>query len=253
MNNNGRIFVGIPVLNRSDLLARCLSHIDVPATIVIVNNNRNDFQFEDDVDALAARYGAMVLKQERNLGVSASWNLIIRTAETLGFDECFIGSNDTALASGSLAAAVSFPKEPDVAIWHLMGFSFFMLNRRTIERVGWFDENFYPAYKEDQDYAYRCQLAGLRRIDVPGAGGDHVGSATINSNPLYQQRNIRTHFDWNMNHYRMKWGDDSEREKFIHPYNDPTKDHRWWPDPGGSIEARDWDNEDFDRRLSSPS
>ena len=249
MKNNSHIFVGIPVLNRADLLARCLAHIDVPATVVIVNNNRNDFQFEDDVDALAARHGALVLKQERNLGVSASWNLIIRTAEKLGFDEYFIGSNDTALTPGSLAAADAFPKEHDVAIWHLMGFSFFLLNRTTIERVGWFDENFYPAYKEDQDYAYRCHLAGLRRVDVPTAGGDHVGSATIKSNPLYHARNDRTHFDWNMNHYRMKWGEDADHEKFLHPYNDPTKDLRWWPDPGGSIEARDWDNGDFEQRL----
>ena len=26
-------------------------------------------------------------------------------------------------------------------------------------------------------------------------------------------------------------------------YNDPTRDIRWWPDPGASIGARDWDRD----------
>ncbi len=239
--SHGRIFIGIPILNRLDLLARCLAAIDFPAEGVIVNNNAVDAGFRAELHNLSSSYRFRVLDQRRNLGVAASWNLIVRTARQAGHRWYFIGSNDTFLHPGSLAAAVGMSKEPDAAVWCLHIVNFFLINEETIARVGYFDENFYPAYKEDQDYLYRCGLAGVRVVTVPGAGADHVGSATIHSNPVYAARNRDTHFNWNLNHYRAKWGGDAGQETFRHPYNDPTRDHRWWPDPGDSIEARDWD------------
>src|SRR6185436_2108622 len=85
---------------------------------------------------------------------------------------------------------------------------------------------------------------GLRMIHVPGAGGDHVGSATINSNPHYAACNRVTHDQWNTHYYCMKWGGDWTKERFCHPYNNPEHDHQWWPGPGASIAARDWDRAD---------
>ena len=40
---------------------------------------------------------------------------------------------------------LAMPKEDDVAVWQLHSFNCFLLRRQTIERVGFFDENFYPA------------------------------------------------------------------------------------------------------------
>ena len=236
------VFLGIPILNRLDLLERCLAAIDYPARIVIVNNNSIDPQFRQGLERLATDRNLDVLHQTRNLGVAASWNLLIGTAIQRGFEWFFIGSNDTFLHPGSLKAAVDLPKDDDVALWALRGANFFLLNRRTMEEVGWFDENFYPAYKEDQDYWYRCRLAHKRCMDVPGAGAEHVGSATIGSNPQYAARNRDTHFHWNLSHYRRKWGGDAGNEQFVHPYNDPAHDLRWWPDPGETLALRDWDN-----------
>ena len=235
------VFIGIPLLNRLDLLERCVCAIDCPAEIMVVNNNSTDATFRNDLDHLAGVHGLEVLHQDRNLGVASSWNLISRTAFDRGRDWVFIGSNDTMLHAGSLKATVELPKAGDIAIWHLHAFDFFLINRACVERVGWFDENFYPAYKEDQDYSYRCELARLRRVDVDGAGGDHVGSATIRSDPEYARLNADTHCNWNANHYRMKWGGDVGNEVYRHPYNNPEHDHKWWPDPGGSVEHRDWD------------
>jgi GT2 family glycosyltransferase len=240
-DNAERVFVGIPLLNRLDLLERCVGAIDYPAEIVVVNNNAIDVTFGNDLDHLARHHGLEILHQDRNLGVAASWNLVIRTALDRGRDWVFIGSNDTMLHAGSLKATVELPKAGNIAIWHLLAFNFFLINRPCVERVGWFDENFYPAYKEDQDYSYRCELAQLGRVDVDGAGGDHVGSATIRSDPEYARLNADTHCNWNANHYRMKWGGDAGNEVYRHPYNNPEYDHTWWPDPGGSVEHRDWD------------
>jgi len=256
-----RVFVGIPILNRLDLLVECLDMIDVPAEIVIVNNNSIDPDFRSELEDLCRTRGLTALHQSRNLGVAASWNLIIRTAISRGYDWIFIGSNDTRLHPGSLEAALNVPKESDVAVWCLQGHNFFLLSQSTVERVGWFDENFYPAYKEDQDYDYRLRLLGLRQVQVPGAGADHFGSATIASNPDYLNRCQDTHFNWNRNHYIMKWGGDVGEERFTHPYDDSSRDVTWWPDPGETIEIRDWDQVYrsqnlrtlYDRAASDPS
>lgn len=247
-----RVFIGIPILNRLDLLRRCADAIDVPAEVVLVGNNAVDEVFQRDLAHFALDRGYLLLPQRHNRGVAASWNLIIRTGTERGHDWWFIGSNDAFLHPGSLRAAVAMPKEADVAVWHLHAWNFFLLGRRAIERVGFFDENFYPAYKEDQDYSYRCHLAGLRRVDVPGAGAEHVGSATIRSNPAYAARNEDTHFNWNRNHYLLKWGGDAGAEQFRHPYNDPRRDLRWWPDPGASVDARDWDRPGAHLTVTSP-
>jgi GT2 family glycosyltransferase len=238
---SSKLFIGIPILNRADLLEQCLRYVDVPAEIVVINNNAVDGGFRRDLESVASRYDFTLLQQTRNLGVAASWNLIVRTALAARHEWIAIGSNDTFLHPGSLAMAVHSAPEPDVAVWHLCDWNFFLIRRTTIDAVGWFDENFYPAYKEDQDYSYRCLLAGLRRIHVPETGGEHVGSATIRSDRWYSLRNADTHFNWNLKYYVMKWGGDAGAEQFTRPYDMPDKDHRWWPEPGESIAMRDWD------------
>jgi GT2 family glycosyltransferase len=236
-----RIFIGMPVLNRLDLLDHCIGAIDYPAEILVVNNNSVDVTFKQEIDQLAELRKFTVLHQKRNLGVAASWNLIIRTALAHGHEWIFIGSNDTVLHSGSLKAAVEFKKEKEFGVWHLHAFNFFLLHRATVERVGWFDENFYPAYKEDQDYCYRCHIATMRRLPgMPGCRADHVGSATIRSDARYAARNQETHA-WNARYYQMKWGGDAGSEKFEHPFNNPNYDHRWWAVPENNL-ARDWDH-----------
>jgi hypothetical protein len=112
----------------------------------------------------------------------------------------------------------------------------------VISKVGWFDENFYPAYKEDQDYSYRCNLAGVERKSLPGASATHLGSQTIASDPEYAIHNLHTHSDWNRRYYITKWGGESSSEVFTTPYGRLDCDHRWWRDPSDSIHARDWDN-----------
>src|SRR5262249_31830119 len=254
------VLIGIPILNRLDLLAKCLDAIDYPADVVVVNNNSIDPDFARELSRMAEQRRFTVLHQKRNLGDAASWNLIIRFAFDKGLDWVFVGSNDTFLHPGSLRTAVEIAKEPDVAVWYLHGPNFFLINKQTVETVGWFDENFFPAYKEDQDYSYRCHLAAMRQVAVQGASADHVGSATIGSNPDYAAQNTHTHMNWNRSHYIMKWGGDTGQEKFAHPYNDPKNDLKWWPDPGNSINERDWDNiyrrslrDLYDRAASTPS
>lgn len=235
-----RIFIGIPVLNRLDLLERAVAAIDYPADVLIINNNSVDPEFVKQVEVLGNTERLQVLHQEKNMGVAASWNLIISAAFKLGHEWVFIGSNDTFLHHGSLSAAINLRKDSAFGVWHLHAFDFFLLHSSTIEKVGWFDENFYPAYKEDQDYMYRCCLAGVQRMDIPGCSADHVRSATISSNRKYQMRNCETHTA-NLNYYVEKWGGDAGHELFSNPYGDVRYGLRFWRTPDSTLQGRDWD------------
>lgn len=179
------IFIGVPWLNRRDLLDRCLSCLDVSHELFIVDNSKE------------------------NRGVPASWNLILNEAFIHGYDWAFIGSNDCFLAPGSLAAAVAVLGTEGVGIWHLHAMNFWAISRETVDRVGWFDENFWPAYHEDQDYHYRMKLAGIGRRNVLRASAEHLGSQTIAAG--YECRN-------NDEYYRRKWGGDPGQERFLEPF-----------------------------------
>ena len=242
-----RIFIGIPILNRLDLLARCLDHIDVPAEILIVNNNSVDEAFREELSNLASRHGLEVHHQERNLGVAASWNHILATGIGQGHEVVFIGSNDTLLHPGALAATLARIRDSrqDELLWQIHALNFFAIHARAVSCVGWFDENFYPAYREDQDYSYRCALASVKRVNLhlPNSGAEHLLSQTIRSDPEYWRLNVETHLGWNTQYYEMKWGDLPGAERFSTPFGRSDRDWRWWPDPGDSIWRRDWDQE----------
>lgn len=237
------MLIGIPILNRLDLLKECLQSIDYPAEVLIINNNTVDGNFCGELSLLARQRRFTVLHQERNLGVSASWNLILRTGLSRGHEWVCIGSNDTVLNPGSLKAALTLKKEDDFGIWHLHAFNFFLMRKSTIDAVGWFDENFYPAYKEDQDYSYRCELAAVKRLPgIPNCGANHFGSATIRSNAEYARRNQITQ-RWNSQYYKRKWGGEVGQETLRRPFNHPGVDHRWWPKLETRSWACDWDAE----------
>jgi len=247
------IFLGIPVLNRIDLLAECLRRIDVPAQILIVNNNTVDAAFQTRLAELQQQFGFRLHNAPRNLGVAASWNLILQEAHTAGFPAGVITANDFHVEPGTLAAFVSVVRTMPADLYLGDGFNLFCVPWATTERVGRFDENYFPAYFEDNDYIYRCRLAGVKvlhfdqqpkqenGVKLPGLAYTHVGSQTVRSDEEYGKRNEWTFPTWNRTHYVMKWGGLPDEEKFRTPYNNPQHDCRWWPDPAGSIEHRDWD------------
>lgn len=249
-----KIFLGIPVLNRFDLLEQCLSSFDYsPIELFIVNNNTVDSSLNEHLGRLQHQYHFDTFSPRYNLGVAASWNRIITTAWSRGYDFVYIGSNDIILSPGSLKLFINMDKPQPECLWMLNRFNFWCLRISSISTVGLFDENFMPAYFEDDDYDYRIKLAGLQSVSLcdqeiqyngrtlPAVPSTHLGSQTINSNPDYKNKNSYTFEKWNKNHYIMKWGGIPGQEKFTTPYNDSNRSISWWPDPAGSVALRDWD------------
>jgi GT2 family glycosyltransferase len=106
-------------------------------------------------------------------------------------------------------------------------FACFMVRPTIASRVGFFDENFYPAYFEDNDYHYRISLAGLNAFNDVSSPFYHYGSQTQNANadipvvPPFA-------FELNRTYYIGKWGGAPGEEIFTHPYNDSTLHYFQW-------------------------
>lgn len=211
--------LGVPVLNRPDLLEACLRSIDIPVRLVIIDNGgvTDEIQLPDD---------AWVVQPPSNLGVAASWNFIIRTAPADPY--WLIANADVEFGPGDLARLCAEMEKGGprwVGInndWRLMG-----LTSETVEQVGFFDENLHPIYFEDCDYEYRCALAGVPWYSIDGAT-THVGSAAIKSEERYARANART-YEANRRYYLAKWGGPHRGgERFRLPFNDAGGHVRDW-------------------------
>lgn len=217
----------VPTLRRYDLLAQLLvpsaeRGTRRPDSYYIVDNSGG-------LDAVA--YGmpsekTTIYKPGRNLGVAASWNHAIRTL--LPSDDAghlIMACDDMDLYGNTIESLVAAADaHPAVGyFWpqynaHTM-FGVYLLRRWCFDQVGPFDENFYPAYFEDNDYCYRLKLAGVPIMEVPGCGMNHVGSATIAS---YSKAELGEHhgrFNACREYYTRKWGGPPHAETFKTPFN----------------------------------
>jgi hypothetical protein len=102
-------------------------------------------------------------------------------------------------------------------------FSAFMLGRAASEVIGEFDELFFPAYFEDNDFHYRMKLLELEAVVFPPAMFYHYGSRTQNEADASGPIVPGPMFEANRDKYSAKWGGAPREEKFEHPYNDEKK------------------------------
>ena len=87
----------IPVLNRYDLLERCLQSIDYPIKhLLIIDNGASTVEQDIEVHVPEIVKFTTYLPMPANLGVAASWNLGIKSFPY--DDRWFFASNDVVFA-----------------------------------------------------------------------------------------------------------------------------------------------------------
>lgn len=114
-----------------------------------------------------------------------------------------IANNDTIL-EGDLRALLDDKQITIPAVENTMDNlprSFYVLPRWIYEKVGEFDEQFFPGYFEDDDMIKRWQLAGVSFSYRPEVKVKHVGGHTLNNHPERQKI-----FDENKRKFEAKWG-----------------------------------------------
>lgn len=226
--------LGVPVLNRPDLLEVMLRSIDVEVERLVVIDNSGTGELANV--ALDVRPDAIVLDPPRNLGVAASWNLIIKM--TADAPHWLLANADVRFGPGDLSRLSAATIGEDAVVAMLVEYGAFGLNRATLDAVGWFDENLHPIYCEDTDYRYRCVLAGVPERTVSPHSTTHVGSVSYRGNDN-DARNART-YPANVAYYTRKWGGFRGAERYSTPFAAGGSLRDWTLD-AATLRAQAWD------------
>lgn len=119
------------------------------------------------------------------------------TSQQIGFVTC-VSVNDPEQAKlDALNWSYHVREHPD--------FSCFLIRKWVTDRVGWFNESYFPAYCEDSDYHVRMHRAGVRAVcvDLPFL---HHGAGTIKHASKGEVARIRRGADANRERFRQEYG-----------------------------------------------
>lgn len=108
-------------------------------------------------------------------------------------------------------------------------FSCFLIAPDFFDLLGTFDENFRPAWYEDNDMHRRATLLGYKLIMTTAAPHVHIGGVSTSMIPEV------VHSDNSKEYYIRKWGgvpyshpDGPQKEYFLTPFNDPNLTPKDW-------------------------
>jgi hypothetical protein len=209
----GRVpLLGVPIVNRPDLLARLLDSLDVPVDVLaIVDNSRiSGHDKGSTVDNSVQRYLSalqqighplvdtiLVSVPFRHLGVAASWNHILTSFPELPL--ALIVNNDVVFAANTLRQSlerINLNRPQFLPLFQAPNsFSAFFMTSLCWDQLGLFDPNFQYAYFEDMEYRDRLisnpAVEWIQDVAITAAMDalNHEHSLTIKSNPAYAASN----------------------------------------------------------------
>jgi GT2 family glycosyltransferase len=220
-----KIMLAVPTLNRLDRLTEMLASVAastrLPDRVLIVNNGH---QVTDQLcEEWSRSFELDVFTPQHNLGVAGSVNFAWRNTPD-GWFWCHC-NDDAELDPKCLGLMAEAAEEnPDAFIVPEHGegsaFTLFIASSAMRDKVGYFDEAFFPAYYEDVDLGRRMILSGIKRVIVKGAAYVHHTSSTLKAYTPEQERKHHDQFRANCQRYIEKWGGEADKsEKFTVPYN----------------------------------
>jgi GT2 family glycosyltransferase len=188
--------------------------------------------------------------------VAGSWNTGAERALAAGADYVAAIANDALLREDCLDVMVAFGERERADLWSGISynnrpeidssavtdgadFTCFMIRPSTIQRFGWFDPNFKPAYFEDNDYYARVVLGGGECRVLHAAQFYHHGSMTIRHDAT-AAHHVQYWFGRNREYFTRKWGvaqpagcrEDVLARYYPYPFNNPEYPVSWFPEHG---------------------
>ncbi len=203
------VILGIPTLNRYDLLAKCIESAEqgsvTPDKYYIIDNGGklNRALLPDLGERLEIYYPGY------NLGVAASWNVLCR--KFLPDNKLIISNDDLEFFPDTLEklCADSTPSiRYPAGISGANAFTCFLIHAEVFESVGEFDEKISPgyAYFEDNDYFIRSLKKGYFVVGVLNCNILHQGSSTLEKYSQKERQEHHRKFKLARDNYIKKWG-----------------------------------------------
>lgn len=204
-----KYLVGIPYVNRLDLLYRALLSLGwLRKNALILNNSGADLEVGMDL---------IVQWPTVPLSFSQSMNFFQRIAK---HDDILIIMHSDAEAVGDTAQRLLDLAWLQAGKWGVLFTNYDALaafNMKAVAEVGEWDTNL-PQYFSDNDYYRRMRLAGWECRDT-GLPVKHEASSTIKADPKLAFIN-RVTFNLYREYYRAKWGGlDDEPGQWTKPWN----------------------------------
>ena len=261
----------IPFLSGVDFTLQTLYSIrtELPVNLILLDNGAFDSTAEQveklypiwskDINIINSQY---IFGQR---SVSQSWNFGI--SQSLKSDYILIANNDIILHPKTIDNLIRFIDKTDYVMvtarnindgkhlstdlfnynpadfdeedlkpitnWREEGpdFSCFLIKPDFINKIGWFDENFFPAYFEDNNAHTVIVKSGFHAKRVSTAPYFHYGSTTVNNNPGLKKIIENKYFEKNKQYFISKWGDGPsavlDGKGFDYPFNS-DKSLSWW-------------------------
>ncbi len=214
----------VPILNGYDKLQNLLvsiatSDYDDLCTVYVYNNGHEPFQLPLRHDNF--RVGVIYPHSGKNDGVAKSWNYFLNHVEY----PKIISNHDITFAPDTIRKfRDAYENDMDNYFFcpkNIAGsnaFSCFMPTEPLVNKIGLFDEFFYPAYFEDNDYYRRMELAGYS-IQTVDTDVEHDVSSTIREYTKEEMQNHHRLFVVNRQYYINKWGGLPHQETYKTPFN----------------------------------
>ncbi len=210
-----------PTLNRYDLVHKLILSAEqgslVPDRYCVVDNG-GELKLELPQPIMDKVH---LYRPESNIGVAASWNYFLRTYP----DYVIISNDDIEVGPNTIAAMVDAAEaEPESLFFcidsaGINAWSFFLERTKSLEIIGPYDENFWPAYFEDNDRYRRYVLAGYEVQKAQNAEFYHFGSATLAAYTAEQREKHHEYFRRNREYYISKWGGEPGNESYRTAFN----------------------------------
>lgn len=179
--------VGIPVLKNHERLQRVLDSIDYPIERLIILDQSGKNNWKPTKPKLVKKL--IVWNFPHAMGVATSWNIMIKATP---FANHWIFLNDDIIfPEGSLQilAENAAANTDKIVIPTVARFSAFSIGDKVIEKLGLFDERFFPMYYEDTDYLHRCWRNGVEVMEI-NCPVHHDTSSTINSDGYSHKNSV---------------------------------------------------------------
>lgn len=160
--------------------------------------------------------GVTVYYPEANLGTCASWNYMLSIAFERGYDGALIFNDDVLMNDDKAYLTMLERVEKYDRFLYMvqgLGFSGFCITRALWDLVGPFDEGFWPAYFEDNDYHWRAKAKEIPWVDV-NMDVAHLGSASLRKWKEWEDWNAKIVFVINRMRYVEKWGGQPSQERW---------------------------------------
>lgn len=204
-----RTFVGIPYVNRMDLLERAIACVPDSEPVIVLNNSGVPVSpaNAEVITPLAALTFTQTMNAYQGIAVEREvrfWLFMHNdaTASAEDFEKVI-----TLAESTTLPWSVIFTNYDALAAFNVAAFKV----------IGPWDQTF-TQYFADNDYYRRAVLSGYPQLNINDSTVKHDHSQTLQADPHRRKANDFL-FPAYQQYYIAKWGGDTHKETFSRPWN----------------------------------